>query len=220
MKNEFLNLGLKPEVLQAIGELGFTQPTEIQQKSIPVAMEGKDVIGLSHTGSGKTLAYVAPILSQIEDERVVQALIMCPTRELAEQILLEVRKFAKNLPAVRAIAVFGGVDMQRQIYNLKRGANILIGTPGRIKDHLARRTLKLDYVKHVVLDEADEMLNMGFRPDMEHILGKIEEDHQTLMFSATMSPEILAITKKFMQKPTKVSVGTENATISSVKQTY
>lgn len=220
MKNEFLNLGLKPEVFEAIASQGFTAPTEIQKRAIPVALEGKDVIGLSHTGSGKTLAYVSPILSKIDDERIVQALIMCPTRELAEQILLEVRKFAKNLPQVRAIAVFGGVDMQRQIYNLKRGANILIGTPGRIKDHIARRTLKLDYVKYVVLDEADEMLNMGFRPDMEHILGKISEEHQTLMFSATMSPEILAITKKFMNKPTKISVGTENATISTVKQTY
>ena len=220
MKNEFSNLGLKPEVLQAAEEQGFSKPTDIQKKSIPVAMEGKDVIGLSYTGSGKTFAYVAPLLSKIEEDRHVQALVMCPTRELAEQILLEVRKFAKNLPYIRAIAVFGGVDMQRQIYNLKRGANIVIGTPGRIKDHISRRTLKLDFVSYVVLDEADEMLNMGFRPDMEHILGLVPEQHQTLMFSATMSPDILAITKKFMNKPTKISVGIENATISTIKQTY
>lgn len=220
MKNEFLSLGLKPEVLDAIVHQGFEKPTDIQKASIPVSLEGEDVIGLSYTGSGKTLAYVAPILCKLEEERKVQALIMCPTRELAEQILLEVRKYAANLPYVRAVAVFGGVDMQRQIYNLKRGASIVIGTPGRIKDHISRRTLKLDNVKYVVLDEADEMLNMGFRPDMEHILGLVPQERQTLMFSATMSAEIMAITKKFMHMPKKISVGVQNATISTVKQTY
>lgn len=220
MNDEFLALGLKTEVYDAIKEQGFTVPTEIQKKSIPVALEGKDVIGLSSTGSGKTLAYVTPILSQISSERDVQALIMCPTRELAEQILLEVRKYAKNLPYIRAVAVFGGADIQRQIYSLKRGANIVVGTPGRLKDHIARRTLRLDDVKFVVLDEADEMLNMGFRPDMEFILGLTPQTRQTLMFSATMSPDILAITKKFMHDPQKISVGVQNATISTVKQTY
>ncbi len=220
MNNLFKNLGLKPEVLRAIENQGFSTPTEIQQKTIPLSLEGQDLVGLSYTGSGKTLAYVAPILSKITEDRSVQALIMCPTRELAEQILLEVRKYAQYLPYVKATAVFGGTDMQRQIYSLKRGANVVIGTPGRIKDHISRRTLKLGEVKFVVLDEADEMLNMGFRPDMEYILGLTPQERQTLMFSATMSPDILSITKKFMQKPTKVTVGIENATISTVKQTY
>lgn len=219
MKNEFLNLGIKKEVLDAIVEQEFQNPTEIQKNAIPLAIKGEDVIGLSYTGSGKTLAYVAPMLSKIEEGKYVQALVMCPTRELAEQILLEVRRFAKNLPYVKATAIFGGVDMQRQIYNLRRGANVVIGTPGRIKDHISRKTLKLNDVSFVVLDEADEMLNMGFRPDMEHILGLVPQ-HQTLMFSATMSPEILSITKRFMHAPKKITVGVQNATISTVKQTY
>ena len=220
MNNEFLALGLKEEVLKAILDQGFSAPTEIQKKSIPVALDGKDIIGLSSTGSGKTLAYVAPILSQLSQQREVQALVLCPTRELAEQILLEVRKFAKHLPYVRAVAVFGGSDMQRQIYSLKRGANVVIGTPGRLKDHILRRTLKLSGTNFVVLDEADEMLNMGFRQDMEFILGLTPQTRQTLMFSATMSPEILAITKKFMHSPQKITIGVQNATISTVKQTY
>jgi len=220
MKNKFSNLGLKAEVLEGIKAQKFAEPTEIQQKTIPLALEGKDVVGLSYTGSGKTLAYVAPMLCKIGEDKIPQALVMCPTRELAEQILLEVRKFAVKMPWVKATALFGGTDMPKQIFNLKRGVNVVIGTPGRIKDHISRRTLKLGDIKYVVLDEADEMLNMGFRPDMEHILGLTPQDRQTLMYSATMSPEILAISKKFMTAPTKITVGVQNATISTVKQTY
>lgn len=220
MKKDFSSLNLKQEVYDGIVAQGFEAPTEIQQKTIPLALEGKDVVGLSYTGSGKTLAYVAPMLCLITEEKTPQALIMCPTRELAEQILLEVRKFAVKMPWVKATALFGGTDMPKQIFNLKRGVNVVVGTPGRIKDHISRRTLKLGEIKYVVLDEADEMLNMGFRPDMEYILGLTPQERQTLMYSATMSPEILAISKNFMNHPTKITVGVENATISTIKQTY
>ena len=220
MSKGFENLGLIPQILDAISSQGFTEPSKIQQKAIPEILAKKDVLGLSQTGTGKTLAFVAPILQNMDEDRYPQAIILCPTRELAQQILVEVRKFAVNLPHIRAVAVYGGADMQRQIYNLKRGANIIVGTPGRVIDHINRRTIKLDAIKYVVLDEADEMLNMGFRPDMEEILSKTPQERQTTMFSATMSKDIKNLVTKFMQKPTEIQVGEQNATISTVKQTF
>ena len=220
MSKKFEELGLIPEILDAIDNQGFSEPSKIQQKAIPEILTGKDVLGLSQTGTGKTLAFVAPIIQNMDEDRYPQAIVLCPTRELAQQILVEVRKFAVNLPHIRAVAVFGGADMQRQIYNLKRGANIIVGTPGRVIDHINRRTIKLDGIKYVVLDEADEMLNMGFRQDMEEILSRTPQERQTTMFSATMSKDIKAIVSKFMQKPTEIQVGEQNATISTVKQTF
>lgn len=220
MSKGFETLGLIPQILDAIDSQGFEQPSKIQQKAIPEILNGKDVLGLSQTGTGKTLAFVAPIIQNMDEDRYPQAIILCPTRELAQQILLEVRKFAVNLPHIRAVAVYGGADMQRQIYNLKRGANIIVGTPGRVIDHINRRTIKLDGIKYVVLDEADEMLNMGFRQDMEEILSRTPTERQTTMFSATMSKDIKALVGKFMRKPTEIQVGEQNATISTVKQTF
>jgi len=220
MENKFNELGLHKEILNAILEQDFTAPSQIQEKAIPLILEGKDLVGLSQTGTGKTLAFVAPVLQEMEDDNYVQAIVLCPTRELAQQILVEVKKYAKYLPYVKPVAVFGGADMQRQIYSLKRGANFVIGTPGRLLDHINRRTIKLGGVRFAILDEADEMLNMGFRDDIEEILSNTPKERQTTMFSATMSKEIMALTKKFMNSPIELKVGDQNATISTIKQTY
>ena len=219
MKN-FQDLGLNESLVSKLTTLGYISPTEIQAKTIPLILENKDVIGLSQTGTGKTFAFALPLIQQTNVEKYVQKLIICPTRELAEQILNEFKKFTDRQNGVRAVAVFGGTDMQRQIYAIKRGANIIIGTPGRILDHIKRKTLKLGLVNSVVLDEADEMLNMGFRQDIEEILKNTPNDRQTIMFSATMSNDILALTKKYMHSPITIQVGAPNTTISAVKQTY
>ena len=219
MKN-FKELSLNDSLATKLTNLNFTTPTEIQAKTIPLILENKDVIGLSQTGTGKTFAFALPLIQQINKENYVQKLIICPTRELAEQILNEFKKFKDKENGIKAVAVFGGTDMQRQIYALKRGANIVIGTPGRILDHIKRKTLKLGLVNSVVLDEADEMLNMGFRQDIEEILKCTPQERQTIMFSATMSNDILALTKKFMHSPQTIQVGAPNTTISAVKQTY
>ena len=153
---QFTQLNLSQEVLQAVNALGFSEATEIQEKSIPVLLDGKDVIGRSHTGTGKTAAFGIPAIERIshEDKKTVQVLIMCPTRELAMQACLEIEKFSKFMPWVKPVAVYGGASMERQIFALKRGANIVVGTPGRLIDHIERRTLKLDSLKTVILDEA------------------------------------------------------------------
>ena len=219
MKN-FQDLGLNESLVSKLTTVGYISPTEIQAKTIPLILDNKDVVGLSQTGTGKTFAFALPLIQQTNVEKYVQKLIICPTRELAEQILNEFKKFTDRQNGVRAVAVFGGTDMQRQIYAIKRGANIIIGTPGRILDHIKRKTLKLGLVNSVVLDEADEMLNMGFRQDIEEILKSTPNDRQTIMFSATMSNDILALTKKYMHSPITIQVGAPNTTITAVKQTY
>jgi len=216
----FQNLGLNSEIEDILHDLDITSPTEIQARAIPLVLRGEDVVGLSQTGTGKTYAFALPIIQNTTPQKYVQSIVLCPTRELAEQILLEFKKVTSHLDGVRAIAVYGGADMQRQIYNLKRGANIVIGTPGRVLDHIKRKTLKLGLVERVVLDEADEMLNMGFRADIEEILHNTPTDRQTIMFSATMSKDIMAITRNFMKKPATIQVGSPNTTIASIKQSY
>lgn len=216
----FNDLGVNSDIVSILHDLEITTPTEIQARAIPLVLRGEDVVGLSQTGTGKTYAFALPIIQNTTPQKFVQSIVLCPTRELAEQILLEVKKVTSHLDGVRAIAVYGGADMQRQIYNLKRGANIVIGTPGRVLDHIKRKTLKLGLVEHVVLDEADEMLNMGFRADIEEILRNTPPTRQTIMFSATMSKDIMAITRNFMKKPETIQVGSPNTTIASVKQCY
>lgn len=174
----FEELNLSTPLLEAVAQLDFTEMTEIQEKAIPLLLEGRDVIGKSNTGTGKTAAFSIPILEQMgqlpqEERRSVCALILCPTRELAMQACDEIRKFARFQKQVKPVAVYGGASMERQIYQLKNGANLVVGTPGRVLDHLRRRTLKLDNLKTIVLDEADEMLNMGFREDIESVLAQI-----------------------------------------------
>ena len=200
---KFNELNLSQDILKAVEELGFSEMTQIQEESIPLLVQGIDVIGRSNTGTGKTAAFGIPAVESItdSDKKSVAVLILCPTRELAMQACEEIRKFAKYKRNVKACAVYGGASMERQIMELKRGANIVIGTPGRVMDHIRRRTLKLENLRTIILDEADEMLNMGFREDIEEILGYIPEERQTVLFSATMPPEILAITEKYQREP-------------------
>lgn len=217
---QFNELNLSQDILRAVEELGFSEMTEIQQESIPLLIQGHDVVGRSNTGTGKTAAFGIPAVESITDinKKYVSVLILCPTRELAMQACEEIRKFAKYKRSVKASAVYGGASMERQIMELKRGANIVIGTPGRVMDHIRRRTLKLDNLRTVILDEADEMLNMGFREDIESILADVPEERQTVLFSATMPPEILAITEKYQRDPIQVKIKSAQKTVELIDQ--
>ncbi len=219
---QFQELNLSAPLLEAVEQMGFIEMTEIQEKTIPLLLAGKDVIGKSNTGTGKTAAFSLPILQQIqpEDADHVCALILCPTRELAMQACDEIRKFARFQKHIRPVAVFGGASMERQIYQLKNGANLVVGTPGRVLDHLRRRTLKLDQLKTIVLDEADEMLNMGFREDIETVLAQLPEQRQTVLFSATMPPAILALTKQYQKDPVLVQIKSAHRTVDAISQYY
>lgn len=209
-------------MLRALQDMGFEQPTEIQAQAIPLMRSGADIIARSQTGTGKTMAFAIPAIEQIhthEDKPTVQVLIMCPTRELALQCSEEISKLTKYIGGIRPAEVYGGASMEHQITRLKR-ANIVIGTPGRIMDHMRRKTLKLDNVKLVVLDEADEMLSMGFKEDMETILRDTPESRQTVLFSATMPPSILAITNEFQKNPQMVQVSRKQVTLDNIVQQY
>lgn len=223
-KTVFSQLDLTPEVYSAIQGMGFETATEIQWKAIPFIKSGNDVIGKSQTGTGKTLAFGIPAVEMIEESAstkpgMAQVLVLCPTRELAVQATEEIKKLAKFKPFVRTAAVYGGASIDGQIASLKR-ANVVIGTPGRVMDHLRRRTLKLNELKLVVLDEADEMLSMGFRDDIETILKDSPSTRQTVLFSATMSREIMDITKRFQKSPQVVEVNRQQATVDSIEQCY
>lgn len=220
----FDQLGLSPAVLRAICEMGFEQPTDIQARAIPAVLSGRDIIGRSHTGTGKTMAFGVPAVEcclHHADCRETQVLVLCPTRELAMQACDEVRKLTRYTQAIRTVALYGGQPIQNQIPQLRRGAEIVIGTPGRIMDHIHRHTLKLDHLSMVVLDEADEMLNMGFREDIESILSYVPEDHQTLLFSATMPQAILDITDQYQHDPLMIETksGPER-TMDTIEQYY
>jgi len=218
----FNELGLPQEIVRAVDEMGYEEATEIQAKAIPLLLEGKDVVGRSQTGTGKTAAFGLPAAAMIDPEgaRRVQVLILCPTRELAMQACQEIAKFSKYLPYVKTCAIYGGADIERQISQLKKGANIVVGTPGRVMDHIRRHTLHLEELREVILDEADEMLNMGFREDIEEILRYIPEDRQTVLFSATMPPQIMAITSEYQRAPVVVGVEQKSRTVESVAQFY
>lgn len=218
----FNELGLPQEIVRAVDEMGYEEATEIQAKAIPLLLEGKDVVGRSQTGTGKTAAFGLPAAAMIDPEgaRRVQVLILCPTRELAMQACQEIAKFSKYLPYVKTCAIYGGADIERQISQLKKGANIVVGTPGRVMDHIRRHTLHLEELREVILDEADEMLNMGFREDIEEILRYIPEDRQTVLFSATMPPQIMAITSEYQRSPVVVGVEQKSRTVESVAQFY
>lgn len=218
----FDEIGLSEEMLRAAEQIGFTEMTEIQEKSIPVILEGKDVIGRSNTGTGKTAAFGIPAVEKIKKDSLegVKTLILCPTRELAVQAAEEIRKFSKFMPWVKVSAVYGGAAMDRQIRELKRGANIVVGTPGRVMDHIRRRTLKLEGLETIILDEADEMLNMGFREDIEEILQYVPEERQTILFSATMPPEIMAITENYQKSPVVIKTLSKSRTVEAIDQSY
>lgn len=216
----FNELQLIPEIKRAVEEMGFETATEIQSNSIPVIQEGCDVIGRSQTGTGKTIAFGIPALEIIDPTlKNAQVLILCPTRELAVQACEELQKLAKFMPGIRTADVYGGAPMDRQIAKL-RTANIVVGTPGRVMDHMRRKTLKLHHLKMIVLDEADEMLSMGFREDIETILSETPEERQTILFSATMPPEILALTRKYQREPRLIEVNKKQVTVANIDQCY
>ncbi|WP_432649665.1 DEAD/DEAH box helicase [Huintestinicola sp.] len=217
----FTELDLPEEIVRAVTEMGFTEATEIQSKAIPVMLEGRDLVGKSNTGTGKTAAFGIPAIAGIEKgSKGVQVLVLCPTRELAMQACDEIKKFAAYMPWVRPCAVYGGAAMDRQIGELKRGANIVVGTPGRVMDHIGRKTLRLENLRTIILDEADEMLNMGFREDIETILQYVPEERQTVLFSATMPPPIMAITKQYQTDPIVIKVESKARTVESIEQKY
>ena len=218
----FKETGLPEEILSAIGELGYETPTPIQSKTIPEILNyGNDLIALAQTGTGKTGAFGLPVIPQIKtDEKNVQALILCPTRELCLQITKDLEKYAKNYRDLFITSVYGGTEIRNQIRALKRGSHIVVGTPGRMNDLINRKAIQLGDVRWLILDEADEMLNMGFKDDLESIMAQTPEWRQTLLFSATMPAEIARISKKYMQDPIEISVGTKNSGSENVAHHY
>ncbi len=218
---KFEELNLSPEVVRALNDLNFEHATPIQAQSIDLILDGHDIFGQSQTGTGKTGAFALPCIENIDsDDKSVQALILCPTRELAIQVSEEFRKFLKYKSDVKVCAVYGGQPIDRQIKTLKRGVQIIIGTPGRVMDHMKRKTIKADNLKMVILDEADEMLAMGFREDIEEILEKTNDDRQTILFSATLPNQIKDIIKNYQKDPKHVKIQKKEVTVSNIEQKY
>lgn len=222
MKNvRFDTLPLSKEILKAIKDMGFEETTPIQSEAISPIMEGHDIIGQAETGTGKTAAFAIPLVERInQNSKNLQAVIICPTRELALQVSEEINKFVKYRKDIRFLPVYGGQPIDRQLNALKRGVHIVIGTPGRIMDHIERGTIKMNTVNMVVLDEADEMLDMGFREDIELILKNTPEERQTVLFSATMPKAILDLAKKFQHQPLHIKVTHEKMTVPGIEQIY
>jgi ATP-dependent RNA helicase DeaD len=219
-KLKFTELPLSDEMQKAIEDMGFVEASPIQSEAIPLALQGNDVLGMAQTGTGKTAAFGIPTLEQVDPaKKHVQALILCPTRELAVQVTEEFVKLSKY-KKIKCVTVYGGDPIDRQIRALKDGAQIVVGTPGRVIDHIERKTLKLDKVQISVLDEADEMLDMGFREDIEGILELLPQERQTLLFSATMSKPIMQITKRFQNDPKLVKVVRNELTADNIEQLY
>ncbi|WP_349671904.1 DEAD/DEAH box helicase [Lacrimispora sp.] len=217
----FDELQLDERILRAVADMGFEEASPIQTQAIPVQMEGRDIIGQAQTGTGKTAAFGIPLLQKVDPKvKKLQAVALCPTRELAIQVADEIRRLAKYMHGVKVVPIYGGQDIVKQIRSLKDGTQIIIGTPGRVMDHMRRKTVKFDFVHTVVMDEADEMLNMGFLEDMETILSQLPEDRQTVMFSATMPPAISDIARKFQKEPVNVKVVKKELTVPKVTQYY
>jgi len=218
---QFSDFHLSREIGKAIEDMGFEEPTPIQALAIPLIQAGRDVTAQAQTGTGKTAAFGIPIIEKIDStHRTVQAIVLCPTRELAIQIAEEFSELLSHLPRITVLPVYGGQPIDRQLRALHSGVNIVIGTPGRVMDHLRRRTLSLDEVSTVVLDEADQMLDMGFRDDIELILKKIPQKRQTLLFSATLPQPIIDISKRFMNKPEFVKVEYADLIVPQIEQSY
>ena len=216
---KFEDLNLSEKLKRALKDIGYIETTEIQKQSIPYILKGRDLIGQSQTGTGKTASFGLPMIEKIDSEnRKTQAIILCPTRELAVQVTQELRKYLKYYESIKCMAIYGGESIERQILGLKKGVQIIVGTPGRVMDHMRRRTIKLNQVKMVILDEADEMLNMGFEEDIETILKDIPENRQTILFSATMNKRIMGITKKYLTNPKNIKIKAEELTVEKIKQ--
>ncbi|WP_448823677.1 DEAD/DEAH box helicase [Capnocytophaga sp.] len=220
--NLFEQLGLDEPILKAINDMGFETPSEIQQKAIPTLLaNGADMVALAQTGTGKTAAFGFPLLQLIDtDSRVTQGLILSPTRELCLQIASELRNYAKYLPKVNVVAVYGGASIEEQARSLKKGAQIIVATPGRMQDMIRRNFVDISHINYCVLDEADEMLNMGFYEDITAILSHTPQEKSTWLFSATMPNEVAKIARKFMRKPIEITVGTRNQATNTVQHEY
>ena len=217
----FIDLGLTEEILNALNDLGFTKPSPIQSECIPLLLSGEDVLGMAQTGSGKTAAFSIPFLMKVDPElKAPQVLVLAPTRELAIQVAEACTDYAKYMKGVKVVALYGGQRYDVQLRALKQGPQIVVGTPGRLLDHLNRKTLDLSNLQGLVLDEADEMLRMGFIDDVESIMAAIPDDHQTALFSATMPAPIRRITKRFMHHPQEVQIKSTNQTAPDIDQSY
>jgi ATP-dependent RNA helicase DeaD len=217
--NKFKDLGLQSSLLKAIDELGFVNPTPIQNKSIPIVLNSsRDLIALAQTGTGKTAAFGLPLIQQIElKNKNIQTIVLCPTRELCIQISKDLISYSKLINGLKIIPVYGGASIENQIKSIKKGSHVIVGTPGRTKDLIKRKVLNFNYVDRVVLDEADEMLSMGFKDDLDFILDTTKKDRQTLLFSATMSKEVRNISKKFMKNAEEITVEKLNSGSKNVE---
>ena len=217
--NKFKDLGLQSSLLKAIDELGFVNPTPIQNKSIPIVLNSsRDLIALAQTGTGKTAAFGLPLIQQIElKNKNIQTIVLCPTRELCIQISKDLISYSKLINGLKIIPVYGGASIENQIKSIKKGSHVIVGTPGRTKDLIKRKVLNFNYVDRVVLDEADEMLSMGFKDDLDFILNTTKKDRQTLLFSATMSKEVRNISKKFMKNAEEITVEKLNSGSKNVE---
>ena len=218
---KFSDLGISEEILRAVEEMGYTQPSPIQEQAIPFILQGRDLIGQAQTGTGKTAAFAIPIIDLVDAEfNKPQAIILCPTRELAVQVEGEFQKLAKYHKKINSVAIYGGESIDRQIRVLKKGVQIVVGTPGRVQDHINRGTLRLEDAGIIVLDEADEMLDMGFRDDIEAILQEMPEERQTVFFSATMAKPILDLTRKYQKDPEIIKVAKNELTVAKIDQVF
>ncbi len=218
---KFEELNIDERLLRAIEDMGFEETSPIQTQAIPAVCEGIDVVGQAQTGTGKTAAYTIPMLMKIDPQiKKPQAIVLCPTRELAVQVAEEIRKLAKYMSDIKVLPVYGGQEIVRQIKSLKTGVQIIVGTPGRVMDHMRRKTVKFDNINMVILDEADEMLDMGFREDMETILTETPQDRQTVMFSATMPKAIMDIARNFQKDARVIKVVRKELTVSNIEQFY
>ena len=217
----FEEMGLSEEIQKAVRYMGFEEASPIQAKAIPAMISGIDLIGQAQTGTGKTAAFGIPILEKVDPKlKKLQAIVLCTTRELAIQVADEIRNLSRYMHGIKVLPIYGGQDIVKQIRSLKSGTQIVIGTPGRVMDHIRRKTMKLDFVHTVVLDEADEMLNMGFREDIEFVLSGVPEERQTVLFSATMPKPIMEITKKFQNNAKVIKVTKKELTVPNIEQYY
>ena len=217
----FARFGFAPEVLAALAAIGYSEPSPIQQAAIPELLLGRDLVGQAQTGTGKTAAFALPMLARLDaGQRKPQVLVLAPTRELALQVAAAFNSYAAQLPGVRTVAVYGGADFRDQIHQLKRGAQIVVGTPGRVMDHMRQGTLDLSELRALVLDEADEMLRMGFIDDVEWVLSQLPEQRQVVLFSATMPAEIRRISQQYLSSPAEITIRTKAADAGRIRQRY
>ncbi len=220
-KLKYSESGIHPDILKAVKEMGFETMTPIQEQAIPILLEGKDVIGQAQTGTGKTAAFAIPMIQNVDPQlKKPQGIILCPTRELAMQAAEEIRKLTKYMYGIKVLPVYGGQDIGKQIRALSQGVQIIVGTPGRVMDHLRRHTIKTKNIRMIVLDEADEMLNMGFREDIETVLADMPQEHQMALFSATMPQAILDITGTYQKNAVYIKMTPREITVSAIKQAY